>query len=57
MNIKTLCTVMITIHKEAVAMKEKMQLSFAMQELADNKIPKTFDHAIANRIIDSKQDY
>ena len=53
MDIKTLCTVMVTNHKEAVAMKEKMELSIAMQEMADSKISKTFDHDIANRMIDS----
>jgi hypothetical protein len=37
-DIKTLCTVMVTNHKEAVAMKEKMELSIAMQEMADSKI-------------------
>ncbi len=34
-------------------MKEKMELSIAMQEMADSKISKTFDHDIANRTIDS----
>ena len=55
MDIKTLYTVMVTNHKEAVAMKEKMELSIAMQEMpvADSKISKTFDHDIANRMIDS----
>ena len=53
MDIKTLCTVMVTNHKEVVAMKEKMDLSIAMQEMADSKISKTFDHDIANRMIDS----
>ena len=53
MDIKTLCTVMVTYHKEAVPMKEKMELSIAMQEMADSKISKTFDHDIANRMIDS----
>ncbi len=36
MEIKTLCTVMVTNHKEAVAMREDMELSIAMQEMADN---------------------
>jgi hypothetical protein len=48
-----LCTLMLTNHKEAVAMKEKMELSIAMQEMADSIISKTFDHDIANRMIDS----
>ncbi len=34
-------------------MKEKMELPIAMQEMADSKISKTFDHDIANRMIDS----
>ncbi len=48
-----MCTasVMVTNNYEAVTMKEKMELSIVMQELADNKISKTFDHDIA------KQDY
>ncbi len=37
MDIKTLCTVMVTNHKDAVAMKEKMESSPAMQEMADSK--------------------
>ncbi len=52
-DIKTLCTAMVTNHKEAVTIKEKMALSIAMPELPDNKISKTFDHDIASRIIDS----
>jgi hypothetical protein len=44
---------MVTNHKDAVAMKEKMELSIAMHEMADSKISKTFDHDIANRMIDS----
>jgi hypothetical protein len=53
MDIKTLCAVMVTNHKEADAMKEKMELSIAMQEMADSKISKTFDHGTTNRMIDS----
>jgi hypothetical protein len=53
MDIKTMCNVMVTNYYEAVTMKEKMELSIVMQELADNKISKTFDHDIATRIIDS----
>ena len=34
-------------------MEDKLELSTAMLELADNKVSKTFDHAIANRTIDS----
>jgi hypothetical protein len=53
MDKKTLCTVIVTNHKEAVSMKEKMELSIAMQEMADSKISKTLHHDIANRMIDS----
>ena len=34
-------------------MKQKLELSIAMLEQADNKITKTHDQDIANRIIDS----
>ena len=33
--------------------KEKLELYLALQELADNKLSKTFDHEISNRVIDS----
>ncbi len=53
MDIKTLCPVMVTNRTKAATVKEKMELSIAMQELADNRISKSVDHDIANRIIDS----
>ena len=52
-EIKTICTTVVRSHREAVEMKDKLELSIAMLELADNKVSNTFDHDIANRIIDS----
>ena len=34
-------------------MKDKLELSIAILELADKKISKTHDHDIANRMVDS----
>jgi hypothetical protein len=52
-DIKTNCSVVVRNHQEALSMKEKLELSIAMLELADNKISQTHDHDTANRIIDS----
>ena len=52
-EVKTTCMTVVRSHKEAVAMKDSLELSIAMLELADNKVSKTFDHDTANRIIDS----
>jgi hypothetical protein len=37
-DIKIACSTIVTCHLEALAMKEKLDLLIAMQELADNKI-------------------
>ncbi len=50
---KSTSSTLVTCHPEALAMKEKIELLFAMQELADNKLSKDHDHDIASRIIDS----
>ena len=52
-DIKTICSSVVQSHQDALNMKEKLELSMAMIELADNKIPKTHDHDITNRMIDS----
>ena len=52
-DIETICSTIVRGHQEALDMKQKLELSIAMLELADNKISKTHDHDIANRIIDS----
>ena len=52
-EIKTICTTVARSHQEALNMKDKLELSIAMLELADNKMSKTHDHDIANRIIGS----
>ena len=52
-DVKTTCSVVVLSHKEALNMKEKLELSIAMIKQADNKITKTHDHDTANRIIDS----
>ena len=51
-DIKTICSSVVRSHQDALNMK-KLELSIAMLELADNKISKTHDHDLANRIIDS----
>ena len=51
-DIKTICPGLVWSQQDALNMKEKLELSNAMIELADNKISKTHDHDIANRIID-----
>ena len=52
-EIKTICSTMVQTHQQALDMKQKLELSIAMLEQADNKITKTHDQDIANRIIDS----
>jgi hypothetical protein len=52
-DIKSSCSIVVRNHQEALSMKEKLELSIAMLELADNKISKTHDHDTANRIIDA----
>ena len=52
-DIKMICSFVVRSHQDALNMKEKLELSIAMLELAGNKISKTHDHDIANRFIDS----
>ena len=40
-DIKTICSTMVQTHQEALDMKQKLELSIAMLEQADNKITKT----------------
>ena len=54
-DIKTNCSSVLRNHQDALNTREKLELSIAILELADNKISKTHDHDIANRIIDSFQ--
>ena len=44
---------MVQTHQQALDMKQKLELSIAMLEQADNKPTKSHDQDIANRIIDS----
>jgi hypothetical protein len=37
-------------------MKDKLELMISIQELADNKLSKHYDHDIASQIIDSARD-
>ena len=52
-DIKIICSAAVRSHQDALIMNEKLELSIAVIDLADNKIPKTHDHDIANRIVDS----
>ena len=41
MEINTLCNVIVTSHKEAIVMKEMLELFIAMLELAGSKLSKS----------------
>ena len=52
-EIKTTCSTVVRNYQEALNLKEKLELSLAMLELACNNTSKYQDDEIANRIIDS----
>ena len=52
-EIKTICSTVVRNYQEALNMKEKLELSLAMLELASNNTSKYQDEEISSRIIDS----
>ena len=52
-EIKTTCSTVVRNYQEALNMKEKLEVSLAMLELASNNTSKSQDNEISNRIIDS----
>ena len=52
-EIKTICLTVVQNYQEALNMKEKLELSLAMLELASNNTSKYQDEEISSRIIDS----
>jgi hypothetical protein len=56
MEIKTQSCIIVTKHSKVIAMKENLELSVAMKELADNKLTMDSNHDSTCRTIESMRE-